>query len=62
MRRPFEMFHGTICALKRISGQMAMGQVNVEGSDTSIRPGTLPRDASAYQSGVNILAICLLKE
>ncbi|WP_296229909.1 hypothetical protein [Pseudomonas sp. UBA4617] len=30
MRRPFEMFHGTLCALKRISGQMAMVQVKEE--------------------------------
>ncbi|XBT42996.1 hypothetical protein ABNP32_20695 [Pseudomonas viridiflava] len=40
MRRPFEMFHETIHALKRIGRQMAMGQVNGGGRNEKRSQGS----------------------
>ncbi|WEK32056.1 MAG: hypothetical protein P0Y58_07620 [Candidatus Pseudomonas phytovorans] len=34
MRLPFEMFHETIYALKRIVREMAMGQIKGRGAET----------------------------
>ncbi|PBJ95345.1 hypothetical protein CXG50_14020 [Pseudomonas plecoglossicida] len=41
MRRPFEMLHESIHALKRIGRQMAMGQVKGRGEKRKKEPGLL---------------------
>ncbi|WP_178090951.1 hypothetical protein [Pseudomonas sp. Kh13] len=50
MRRPFEMFHESICALKRIGRQMAMWQIKPAGRN----------EKRAEDGSVSILARTIL--